>query len=143
MRFRYFFIIPLLAILASACQDSRDHTSVVNLVNMALEGSGVSEDKTLLVVSGIDCGNCYITELEHFLKTEALDATLVVGFEDSKGKKLDKKVSDLLTTHAIPVFEKESLELLVEIGKYSGSPKSPYILRYVNKELQVESLVQH
>lgn len=143
MRFIHFCIILIIAVFTSACHNLKDQSQVINLVNTALEGSGIHEDKTLLIVSEVDCGNCFVTELGEFLKTESLDATLVVGFEDGNGKELDKKVSDLLGNHGIPVFKKESLELLIEIGKYSGSPQSPYILRYTNKELEIESLVHH
>ncbi|MCE7992800.1 MAG: hypothetical protein HEP71_12505 [Roseivirga sp.] len=137
-----FIIIGLFSFI-SACKDSRSQEVIISSVNAAFEPSGNNENKTLLVVSSADCGNCFVTELEEFLKTEKLDATLVVSFEERKAKELDKKVIDLLTENAIPVFKKESLSLLVEIGKYSGSPKSPYILRYGNRNLQIESLVRH
>ncbi len=136
-------IIIILAALASACQGQKNQDTIVNLVNTAIETPGNSEDKTLLVVSSADCGACFATELSEFLSRETLDATLIVSFEDMKDNELDQKVRDLLAANAIPVFEKHSLELLVEIGKYSGSPQSPYILRYGGKNLQIESLVQH
>lgn len=139
----HLFFLVALAFMVSACGDSKNQDMIVDAVNTAIGYSGNGKDKTLLVVSSADCGNCFVTELKEFLKTDRLDATLVVSFEERKAKELDKKVSDVLTANAIPVFEKESLNLLVEIGKYSGSPKSPYILRYGNHSLQIESLVSH
>ncbi|GAB5526766.1 MAG: hypothetical protein Roseis2KO_46380 [Roseivirga sp.] len=143
MKLRHITIIFILALFSSACQDLKDQEMIVNLVNAAMEGSENKEDKTLLVVSSADCGTCFVTELSQFLSRETLDATLIVSFEESKGKELDQKVKDLLVANAIPVFEMHSLDLLVEIGKYSGSPQSPYILRYGGQKLEIESLVQH
>jgi len=135
--------ILTLALFISGCEDSKDQTTILSLIDTALKDSEISEDVTLLMVSGADCGNCFVTELARFLNTESLDATLLIGFEGNKSKGLDKKVNHLLAANAVPIFETESLELLVEMGKYSGSPQSPYILRYVNKELQIESLVRY
>lgn len=135
-------VITLIACL-SACQDLNDQKMIVDLVNTAIEDPGNQEDKTILVISVTDCSTCFVTELSEFLNKETLDATLIVSFEESKRRTLDKKVSDLLAASAIPVFEKHSLELLVEIGKYSGSPQSPYILRYGSKNLEIEPLVLH
>lgn len=143
MKLSHITIIIILAAFSSACQDMKDREMIVNLVNTATENPESQDNKTLLVISGADCGTCFVTELSEFLKRETLDATLIVSFEESKRKELDKKVSDLLAANAIPIFEKNSLELLVEIGKYSGSPQSPYILRYGGKNLEIESLVQH
>lgn len=142
-RSNYFFFLISLSFMVSGCGEPKNQDMIVSAVNSAIGQSGNDEDKTLLVVSSADCGSCFVTELKEFLKTHRLDATLVVSFEERKAKELDKKVSDVLTANAIPVFEKESLNLLVEIGKYSGSPKSPYILRYGNRSLQIESLVRH
>lgn len=143
MKLRHITIIIGLAMSSSACQNLKDQETIINLINTAIEVSGNQEDKTLLVISSADCGTCFATELSEFLTTETLDATLIVSFDDRKNKALDRKVKDLLAANAIPVFEKHSLELLVEIGKYSGSPQSPYILRYGSSSLEIEPLVQH
>jgi hypothetical protein len=142
MRWYFLSLLALALVVVLSCQPGEEQQFIVRTLNEATDNDNPSVHKTLLVISSGDCGKCFSTQLRGLLETERLDGAMIVSFEGSSGFNLDEEVAELLSAHSIPLYQKESSKLLVEIGKYSGNPRSPYLVRYARKELEIDALVK-
>ncbi|NVJ64668.1 MAG: hypothetical protein HWD84_10635 [Flavobacteriaceae bacterium] len=129
------YLILALLLLVSCSNQKLTEKIILELKEVS---PAEKEEKVVLIISKTDCSLCIKDKLINFFSSSLCKEVFIVGVDENSKPSISPEIAQVFESFDVKIHHLNSINLLIELAKYTSNPQSPYIATYSTRETKLQ-----